>query len=1589
MSKGLQDTFIVDDDEEETCPLCVEEFDLTDKGFKPCPCGYQICQFCYNNVKNNMNGLCPACRRPYNDADIQYKLITPEETAAHKSRQAQKLKKTQQLLQKERQRAEADSLSRKHLAGLRVVQKNLVYVTGLSPNVDEDELLQTLRGKEYFGQYGRIIKIVVSKARDKHDSVGVYVTYELKDDAASCIAAVDGSPNGERILRAQFGTTKYCSAYLRGDTCTNRSCMFLHEPGEANESYSRADLSALNAGSTQHGGSSRAPPQSQQPVSAAQPMVRQPSDQPTSPVMSERPGLPSTASWASKPVQTQVSRAESRVPSGSIGSPAPFVAAPVAITQEPVPTAPQSAPSVAAQSASPTELPLSTQVAQVTKPSRIIPINEYMKSFSSQDLRMAFSTVKIDAADLDIIMSYPALFEPDGGAKRRARRLREEEQRRQEAEAQTQALEDAEDVPPEMSGSLQLGGEPEEPLGASLVRSSTQASGQEGALDRRFQFGAESDPSPNVDDQDLTNQHDLLLRQTLKSPNLPTSFGRNNFQQQAQLPGHARNASRFDFANDHAGPAANKALPGQKAGSNATAGNAFEQQTGQPQGSQFFTNNVQGPPPGLKTTGTPPVSGGMTFGQGHGFTTGGTQYGAGGRNVNDEMMRELMRGRNASITSASDAAKREYTNLPFNYNSPPGVSGFSQAGYQTPAPYPSMSPFGGDGEKQRGSKKKTKKHRHGTPSSSSGGHGMVDGHSDPHLLLSRGQYGGVTSPLSGAGPYGSHQPTGYGGGHGGGGVAHDTNFPPLGGHHATPVRTASISSLAQLQDPGSRRSTPTVPPGFEAEVSRQGTPALPPGLGAKPLTALPDLEGLGSRPSSRASLKRVISGAVVPITPLRPGTPASRAVGSRAVSRAASPDRKVEGKGEIALDTPTKKPKPATVKPTARAVESVLLQNDGIASVKEVSKENVKPSTAPQKILPTESLQAVAGAQQVNEYPPLTASVAPMPSKQSSSAPTSKSSAAIEQAAKAPLEPMQSTMTSKVESSKVIIPPTQSTKPSDAQASYASTAPTTAGTTESSTADASAKRKHPGKLDIAAAVEKQKALAASATVTATPTASTPSLQSKSVAQTPSVADDPNVSAPPSAVKPLPRTLRVVQTPKTETPTVATPPPVLPPLVEAVVKRLPSRQPSVASMNFPGTPSSEQVSMSDNISMTSTSMSRANSPPPSKVGAAPIRAKTKAQQRKERKERAQVIDDEIARVAQEKSDAAADEPVIEAIVSRKKKEPKAKEVKAVVKPKSGASKVETKTADTTPTASRPVSPAPKAIAKLPEPPAPAVQKPSTPVKASPPPSLTRELSPPPTPTLSPLQIIADLHTRNPEIHTALENFFRSSTAASLKATQHIILKDLADPSSWTAPDFNIKLTREEVDELLAESIPAIRYGGEDGRIWDRGLVTPTGAHLRALSQDLERRFLELETDLRHCPDMLKWRPTKPQDQVRLPAFDLEALRAEFEISEGRGVSVMEQMVQDGSAMKKGAFLVDEAARYINEFVMPPATPPPQQQQQGKQGQAKAGAQGGDSAVTSQSVEFTERALVEARRAADEKEGALRRVIRRNKKMLGLA
>lgn len=43
--------------------------------------------------------------------------------------------------------------------------------------------------------------------------------------------------------RASYGTTKYCTYYLRHMSCPNPNCMYLHEPGDDVDSYSKDTVS--------------------------------------------------------------------------------------------------------------------------------------------------------------------------------------------------------------------------------------------------------------------------------------------------------------------------------------------------------------------------------------------------------------------------------------------------------------------------------------------------------------------------------------------------------------------------------------------------------------------------------------------------------------------------------------------------------------------------------------------------------------------------------------------------------------------------------------------------------------------------------------------------------------------------------------------------------------------------------------------------------------------------------------------------------------------------------------------------------------------------------------------------------------------------------------------------------------------------------------------------------------------------------------------------------------------------------------------------------------------------------------------------
>lgn len=78
--------------------------------------------------------------------------------------------------------------------------------------------------------------------------VGLYITYQRKEDAARAIAAVDGvvSPGGgKEVMRGSYGTTKYCMAFLRGVSCTDHNCMNLHEWGDEKDCFTKEDLTTL------------------------------------------------------------------------------------------------------------------------------------------------------------------------------------------------------------------------------------------------------------------------------------------------------------------------------------------------------------------------------------------------------------------------------------------------------------------------------------------------------------------------------------------------------------------------------------------------------------------------------------------------------------------------------------------------------------------------------------------------------------------------------------------------------------------------------------------------------------------------------------------------------------------------------------------------------------------------------------------------------------------------------------------------------------------------------------------------------------------------------------------------------------------------------------------------------------------------------------------------------------------------------------------------------------------------------------------------------------------------------------------------
>lgn len=204
--------------------------------------------WCWHRIREQESGLCPACRTEYGEDPHQFSAVDVEEVLkANKEKEAAAKRERQRQQEEEGSGAMEVPKDRSQLANMRVIRRNLVYAVGLPLAVATEE---TLRRPEYFGQYGKISKIVLNRAQaqagtdPRRASASAYVTFVHKEDTLACILALDGFYLEGRNVRASYGTSKYCSAFIKNVRCNNPECTYLHEMGAAEDTFTKQEIQA-------------------------------------------------------------------------------------------------------------------------------------------------------------------------------------------------------------------------------------------------------------------------------------------------------------------------------------------------------------------------------------------------------------------------------------------------------------------------------------------------------------------------------------------------------------------------------------------------------------------------------------------------------------------------------------------------------------------------------------------------------------------------------------------------------------------------------------------------------------------------------------------------------------------------------------------------------------------------------------------------------------------------------------------------------------------------------------------------------------------------------------------------------------------------------------------------------------------------------------------------------------------------------------------------------------------------------------------------------------------------------------------------
>ena len=126
---------------------------------------------CWHRIKNDEDNKCPNCREPYGDEPYKWGPLTPEQEVALKELRSKEQNSSKTPCGTNRKTTPYNiiilgsvskpkpavaptiasvELNRDRLAHVRVMQKNLVFVVGLSTQIAQE---QVLRRTEYFGMF--------------------------------------------------------------------------------------------------------------------------------------------------------------------------------------------------------------------------------------------------------------------------------------------------------------------------------------------------------------------------------------------------------------------------------------------------------------------------------------------------------------------------------------------------------------------------------------------------------------------------------------------------------------------------------------------------------------------------------------------------------------------------------------------------------------------------------------------------------------------------------------------------------------------------------------------------------------------------------------------------------------------------------------------------------------------------------------------------------------------------------------------------------------------------------------------------------------------------------------------------------------------------------------------------------------------------------------------------------------------------------------------------------------------------------------------------------------------------------------------